>query len=153
MEDIAGIYARELSALDRHVQLGVASGRVISVSFPDQPEPDAGSDHELLDRFAAYFDGEREPFDDVQVALTLPTDQQGPLEALRSVPYGESVTVSTLARLTPGLDEDDEDAQATVRSALADNPVPVLVPDHRVSDGPGSTPSDVASFCRRGEGL
>ena len=40
MDEVAGIYARESTYLDRYVQLGVAQGRVISVSFPTAPADD-----------------------------------------------------------------------------------------------------------------
>lgn len=153
MDETAGIYAREVPGLDRHVQLGVAGRRVISVSVPRDPDADAGGDHELLDRLVAYFEGEREDFSDVTVALTLPTDRRAVLETLRSVPYGESATVAALARMTPDLDDEDEDDLALVRDALRENPVPILCPDHRVSDGPSALPGEVARACREVEGL
>jgi len=40
----AGIHARRSPYLERHVQLGTASGRVLSVSFPETPEEDADAD-------------------------------------------------------------------------------------------------------------
>jgi methylated-DNA-[protein]-cysteine S-methyltransferase len=46
-----------------------------------------------------------------------------------------------------GLDDD----AGTVRSALRENPVPLFVPDHRVSE-PGATPADVAERLREIEG-
>jgi len=153
MDDVAGIFAREFPAIDGHVQVGVAQGRVISVDFPARPQDDARPDHDLLDRVGAYFDGEPDDFRDVTVALTLPTDERRVLEALREVSYGEAVTVEQLARMTAGLDDGEEEDRRTVRDALRGNPAPVLVGDHRVRDAPGATPSDVAGLCRRVEGL
>jgi len=152
MSDVAGIYARESSYLDRYVQLGAASGRVISVSFPRTPDENAGNDHPLLDRIFAYFEGERDDFDDVEVALTLPTPHREVLETVREIPYGEQVTVERLCRMA-GLDADDEDDRDAVGGALADNPVPLVVPDHRVRDGPSSAPPDVEQHLRSLEGL
>ena len=74
------------------------------------------------------------------------------LETLRSVPYGEEVSVSRLARLG-GFDPDEPDDLETVTGALDDNPIPVLLPDHRVGGGPHATPADVRSTLRRVEGL
>ena len=150
MGDTAGIYARRSTYLDRYVQIAVAQGRVIAVSFPDDPDGDA--DHELLDRVEAYLGGERDEFDTVQVALTLPTDRRAVLETLRTVPYGETVTVDQLAGMTPGLGPEGDHA-AEIRAALADNPVPLLVPTHRVRDAAGSEPADVAEKLRAVEGL
>jgi methylated-DNA-[protein]-cysteine S-methyltransferase len=142
MED-AGIYARESSYLDRHVQIGVASKRVISVSFPDTAPADSGNDHPVLDRIEAYLDGAADDFEDVNVGLTVPTDQRAILESVRGIPYGETVTVETLLRMTSGLDHDSDEDRQTARTALASNPVPLLIPDHRVSDGPSGAPSVV----------
>jgi methylated-DNA-[protein]-cysteine S-methyltransferase len=153
MSDVAGIYAREFPELDRHIQLGIAQGRVISVSFPRTPEDDTSEDHDLLDRIDAYLRGEEDDFADVTVALTLPTDQREVLERVREVPYGEMTTVEQLTRLTPGLDPDEQADTNAVREALTANPAPLLIPDHRVRDGPGAAPGDVAGVLRRTEGL
>jgi len=153
MSDVAGIFARELPALDRYVQVGLAQGRVISVDFPGTPEEDAVDDHELLDRIEAYLNGDADDFEDVAVALTMPTEQRAVLEQVRSVPYGETTTVERLARMVAGLDPEEESDLRTVRDALSANPTPLLVPAHRVRDGPSAVPSDVASILRRVEGL
>lgn len=151
--DTAGIYAREFGRLDRYVQLGVAQGRVISVDFPVTPEDDGGADHDLLDRIAAYLDGTEDDFADVTVALTVPTDQREVLETVREIPYGQDSGVEQVARMTAGLDPDEDEDRRTVRTALAENPAPLLVPDHRVRDGPRGAPAEVVQQLRRVEGL
>jgi len=141
-----GIYARDAPVLGRAVQLGVAGDRVISVSFPETAPADADPEHPLLDRIDDYLDGADDHFDDVTVALTVPTEQRTVLEAVRNVPYGETVDVARVARLA-GLDDEDADDLDTVRGALRANPVPIFIPDHRVS-GPGATPPAVAERLR-----
>ncbi|MFB6146263.1 MAG: MGMT family protein [Halobacteriaceae archaeon] len=153
MESTSGILARHYGALDCAVQVGLASQRVVSVSFPRSPPGDAVGDHPLLDRIGAYLDGDPTDFADVDVALTVPTDQREVIEAVRSVPYGESVTVETLAGMTPGRSRDSQDDLAAVRDALAANPVPLLIPDYRVEDGPGAAPAGVERRLRDVEGL
>ncbi|OLZ42725.1 cysteine methyltransferase [Natrinema saccharevitans] len=156
MDDVteAGIYARESSYLDRYVQLGAASGRVLSVSFPEISADDAEDDHPVLDRIFEYLDTvEQVSFEDVQVAMTMPTDRRAVLESVQSVPYGEQVSVETLARMTSGLDHEDEDDLILVRTALDENPAPLLIPDHRVRDGPSAAPPDVEQKVRSLEGL
>jgi methylated-DNA-[protein]-cysteine S-methyltransferase len=156
MEDVteAGIYARESPYLDRYVQLGAASGRILSVSFPEIPDDDAEDDHPVLDRIFEYLDGlEPVDFDDVQVAMTMPTDQRAVLESVREIPYGDQVSVETLARMTSGLDHEDDDDIILVRTALDENPAPLLVPDHRVRDGPSAAPPDVEQKLRSLEEL
>lgn len=149
----AGIYARESSYLGRYVQVGVAGGRVISISFPRSPDKDTIGDHALLDRFDRYFEGAADTFEDVAVALTVPTDRRAVLETLRKVPYGEQLSMARLAGMTPGLDPDDGDDLALVRQALAGNPSPIVLPDHRVRDGPSGAPPDVADKLRALESL
>jgi len=147
-----GIYARESEFLDRHVQVALAQGRLISASFPTEPESGAGREHNLLDRVEAYLRGEPDEFDDVQVALTVPTDQRQVLETVRTVPYGETVTVEQLERMTPGLDPDG-DHTPEIRKAVAANPVPLFIPTHRVRGVAGSAPAGVAEKLRAIEGL
>jgi len=154
MEEEAGIYARESSYLGRFVQLGIAGDRVISVSFPETPDDDYGTDHELLDRIDRYLEGVDEvDFSAVDVGLTVPTDQRSVLETVREIPYGEQVSVEGLTRMTPGLDSDEDDDRILVRTALDGNPVPLLIPDHRVRDGPSAAPPGVEQKLRSLEGL
>jgi methylated-DNA-[protein]-cysteine S-methyltransferase len=148
----SGVFAREFETLGRAVEVGFAGGRVISVSFPATVPDDAAEDHELLDRIESYLRGERDEFAEVPVGLTVPTDRRDVLEALRTVPYGEEVSVSRLTRLA-ALDADDPEDLDLVTSALAENPIPLLLPDHRVQGGPYAAPGDVRSAMRRVEGL
>ncbi|WP_135825498.1 MGMT family protein [Halorussus ruber] len=151
---VAGIFARESSYLERYVQLGVASGRVLSVSFPDTADEEAAEDHDLLDRIFDYLDGvEEDDFSDVGVALTIPTDQRKVLERVREIPYGDQINVETLARMTSGIDHTEEADLNTVRTALDQNPAPLLIPDHRVRDGPSAAPAVVEQKLRSLEGL
>lgn len=148
----AGVFAREFERLGRAVQLGVASGRLIKVSFPAEAPADADPDHELLDRIGEYLDGAEEDFADVTVALTVPTETRRVLEACRQVPYGEEASVSQVARMA-ALDPNEPDDVARTKDALRENPVPLAVPDHRVQGGPYATPGDVRDAFRAVEGI
>lgn len=153
MEDVAGIYGRESTYLDRYVQFGLAQGRVISLSFPVKPDDDPEPEHPLLDRIEAYLQGEKDDFEDVTVALTLPTPEREVLESVREVPYGEQASVDQIARMTPGLDTESDDDRTRIRDALVNNPAPLLVADHRVRDGPSAAPAAVEQKLRAVEGL
>jgi len=148
----AGIYAREAPLLDRWIQIGVAGQKVISLSVPDTPE-DHENDHQVLDLLDSYLEGEAINFGDVDVGLTVPTDRRNVLEAVRQVPHGQNATVEQIARMVPGMEEGNEDDAATVRAALADNPVPIVIPDHRIRDGPSALPPDVERTLRSLESL
>ena len=170
--DTSGVFARHFDAIGRAVEVGFAGGRVIAVSFPAETPADAETDHELLDRIGAHLRGEpvdevstgnaagggaesttrgADPFGDVQIGLTVPTDRRRVLDALRSLPAGESISVSRLAR-SAGYDDNDADDLDTVTRALHENPIPVLLPDHRVQGGPYATPGEVRDVLRRIEG-
>jgi len=147
-----GVFTREYDALDRAVEVGFASGRVISVSFPSTPSADADAENELLDRIGAYLAGDAEGFDEFDAALTLDTDERDVLDALRRVDHGETVSRSQLIR-TVGKDPDDRADVEFVDGALRSNPVPLLIPDHRVDGGPYATPRSVRRRFRAVEGL
>ncbi|MFC6974243.1 methylated-DNA--[protein]-cysteine S-methyltransferase [Halomicroarcula sp. GCM10025709] len=151
--DDAGIYARESEYLDRYVQFGAAGDRIISLSFPTHPEDVTSDDHALLDRIDEYLAGAEDDFRDVALGLTVPTDQRRVLEAVREIPYGENATVEQVARMTPDLDSTEQEDLTAVREALAANPVPLLIPDHRVRDGPSAAPPPVEQKLRSLEGL
>lgn len=139
----AGIYAHESAFLDCYVQLGIAGDRVVSVSFPEDAPEDASDEHPLFDRVDAYLDGAEDDFDDITVGLTVPTDQRAVLEAVRNVPYGDQITVETLVTMVSGRDPESEEDRQLARTALAENPVPLFVPDHRVRNAPSGAPDSV----------
>jgi len=84
--------------------------------------------------------------------MTMPTDQRAVLEGVQEIPYGDQVTVETLARMTSGLDHENDDDIILVRTALDENPAPLLIPDHRVRDGPSAAPPDIEQKLRSLEG-
>lgn len=151
--ETAGIFARESSYLGCVVQIGVASQKVVSVSFPSTVDDDVESVHEVLDRVFAYLEGKKDDFTDVDVGLTVPTDQRAVLESTREIPYGEQVSVDELVRMTPTLDVEDEESENIARTALAENPIPLIIPDHRVRDGPSALPPKVEQKLRQVERL
>jgi methylated-DNA-[protein]-cysteine S-methyltransferase len=111
--------------------VGVASGKVTEVSFaaPLQP-PVADLDPMLraaLDELAEYFDGARTEFT-VPTTFTRGSDfERAVWEQIATIPYGQMKTYGSIARAVgePG------GAQA-VGLACNRNPLPVIVPCHRV---------------------
>lgn len=75
----------------------------------------------MLDR---YFDGEPECFDLPLAPFGTPWRQRV-WEALRCVPYGTTVTYQDLARQAGG-------SPRAIGGAMAANPLPILIPCHRV---------------------
>jgi len=111
-------------------------------SSPDQDQDRAGDRGRLLaaarDQLAEYFAGQRQAFD-------LPVDWSGTSAAqrqvlgalLRSVGFGETVTYGQLAqRAVAGPDGISLPARA-IGGIMGSNPIPVIVPCHRVVAGNG----------------
>lgn len=93
---------------------------------PDRLEDAAG-------QLGEYFAGERTAFD-LEVDLTGVTDfQRTVLEATARIPFGTTVTYGELAERI-----DRPEASRAVGSALGSNPVPIVVPCHRVVRSDGS---------------
>ena len=108
--------------------------------------PDAVS-HPLTERLASYFAGERDDFVDVELDLDDATPfQRSVTEALRRIPYGETVAYAELAALA-GYPR----AQRAVGTFCARNRYGVVVPCHRVTaaDGIGSYGSLGVEYKRR----
>jgi O-6-methylguanine DNA methyltransferase len=102
---------------------------------------------ELLRRLQAYFDGATGRFDDVELELDWCTPfQRSLLDALRSVPRGETVTYGELAALAGR-----PNAPRAAGSLCARNRFAIVVPCHRVvaAGGLGSYGSLGLAYKRR----
>jgi methylated-DNA-[protein]-cysteine S-methyltransferase len=95
------------------------------------PRPGAGEDsagHPLAARIAAYFEGGRDDFLDVELDLEGATAfERAVTAALRHVPAGETVTYGELAALAG-----HPNAQRAAGSFCARNRFAIVVPCHRV---------------------
>jgi methylated-DNA-[protein]-cysteine S-methyltransferase len=114
--------------------------------LPAYPGKAAGA-HPLVDRLRAYFRGARDAFDDVELDLEWCTPfQRAAVDALRSIPYGETATYGELAALAG-----HPNAQRAVGSVCASNRFGLFVPCHRVvaAGGLGSYGSLGLGYKRR----
>ncbi len=92
------------------------------------PLPD---DHPLRETLDGYFAGEC-TLDDLSVELSVPEFQSQVLDAIRKIPAGEVRTYAWVAE-TIGRPR----AARAVGNALGANPIPLVVPCHRVVAGSG----------------
>jgi methylated-DNA-[protein]-cysteine S-methyltransferase len=105
---------------------GPGAGQAPPLQGPDRPR--AGQARPLHDRLAAYFAGERAGFQDVELDLEGCTPFHGAIvEALRAVPWGETVTYGELAALAGY-----PNAHRAAGTVCAQNRFPLVVPCHRV---------------------
>ncbi|MHB0979325.1 MAG: methylated-DNA--[protein]-cysteine S-methyltransferase [Thermoleophilia bacterium] len=117
--------------------LGARAERIAGAPrVADSPAERADSATGWARELEAYFRGERLGWTDAEVGLeayTFTPFRTAVYRALLSVPAGETVTYGELARRAgrPG-------AARAVGSAMAENPIAVVVPCHRVVRGDGS---------------
>jgi methylated-DNA-[protein]-cysteine S-methyltransferase len=81
----------------------------------------------------SYFKGERQTFNEIPIDLSVVTPfRRRILELIRSIPFGEVWTYGQVAGLAgaPG-------AARAIGGAMACNPLPIIIPCHRVVAGDG----------------
>ena len=122
------------------ILVGVQGGDLVCVSFQDGPEPVVPPsdwrcrpdlEHPVLEQLEAYFAGRRTPFD-VPLRLQGTPFQLRVWRALVDIPLGTTLTYRQLAA-----EVGNPRAFRAVGAASARNPVPIVIPCHRVigSDG------------------
>jgi len=102
--------------------------------------------NDLIQRLSAYFSGDEVTFpDELDLSGTTPF-QRRVWEAARLIPYGETRSYAWVARWVG-----KPEAARAVGQALARNPLPVIIPCHRViaSDGKLGGFSDGLGMKRR----
>jgi methylated-DNA-[protein]-cysteine S-methyltransferase len=127
-------------------ELVLADGLVAWHELPSGSGRASGT-HDLVERLRAYFAGVREGFGDVELELDWCTPfQRAALDALRSIPYGETATYGEVAALAG-----HPNAQRALGSVCAGNRFAIFVPCHRVvaADGLGSYGSLGLGYKRR----
>lgn len=151
-EGDSGVFIGYSESLERWIQLGIASGNVIQLTvLTDSPGP--SDSHPILDRVLAYLDKEDgHTVSEIPIALTVPTQQREIYQTVREIPYGHEWAVSDVVARTAVL-EPGEGSIGSVRECLTANPIPILIPDHRVSDSSGSLEPAVRERVRSIEGL
>lgn len=125
---------RGLVRLSWEVDEASAAAETLRSDFPlwgvkEAPEPLS----DVTDQIREYFAGGRRRFD-LDTDFTGLTDfQQEVLDAARQIPFGETLSYGELARRI-----DRPRASRAVGGALGKNPVPIVVPCHRVVRSDGS---------------
>ncbi len=121
------------------LRLSAAAGRLVAIDWVEGTAEtgtggQAGADDALLERAAAqlgeYFAGRRESFDLPLAPVGSPFQHQVWDEMAR-IPYGRTLTYGELARRIDGV------ARAVGRACGA-NPIPIVIPCHRVLGGGGA---------------
>ncbi len=91
---------------------------------PDPEKPPSPLLEKVHDQMSAYFDGKRTTFDIPLAPVGSPFQQQV-WQAMCAIPYGDTRTYGDLA-------EDLGSAARAVGTACGKNPIPIIIPCHRV---------------------
>ena len=127
-EDAPAVHvARYSSELELYVDLVLRGETVTSLRLLRRAPPGARRDHPHLARILAHLRSGREDLLDIPVDPAVGPFEREVLEELRHIPPGETRTYAEIARRIgrPG-------AVRAVGNACAHNPIPVLIPCHRV---------------------
>jgi len=95
--------------------------------FANDAVEDTSAFHDLTHRLQSYFDGEKASFPDSLDLSGATAFYQNVWNATRSIPYGETRTYAWVAQQIG-----NPRASRAVGGALARNPLPIIVPCHRV---------------------
>lgn len=114
------------------LQIKASENALLSIEFSDHPDGDSLSDvsskiiQQTVSQLEAYFEGNRKTFD-LNLSPTGTDFQQRVWRALLEIPYGQTTTYAELsARL------EDPKAVRAVGTANGKNPIPIIIPCHRV---------------------
>lgn len=102
-------------------------------TFPDQELVERPPESKAAEALKAYFVDPTTDFSDIELKLYGTDFQVQVWEMLRRIPLGETAAYGTIARLVG-----QPDASQAVGRANGDNPIPVIVPCHRVIGMDGS---------------
>lgn len=107
----------------------------IAQSFPEATEQDPAAARRAIDGVIALLGGEPDPLTDVQLDLRAIPDFDGRVYAVtRAIGPGSTLTYGEVAARIGS-----PDAAQAVGQALGRNPIPILVPCHRVLAAGGKT--------------
>ncbi len=115
------------------LEVGVDGATLVRLEFADRPGAAAAPPSRPVDALQAYFDGDLDALDAIEVRFDRGTPfQQQVWRALQGIPRGETITYAELARRV-----DRPTGFRAVGAANGQNPIAVVVPCHRViaSDG------------------
>lgn len=131
-DEALAVYARFSRELGLYIRLEVLGGRVSQVQLTRDRPKGAGSSHPYLTRILEHLRTGDRDLADIPLHLEVTPFEREVLELLRKVPPGTTITYGELARLLgrPG-------ASRAVGQAVARNPIPVVIPCHRVLPASG----------------
>lgn len=131
-DEALAVYSRFSRELGVYVRLEVLGGRVSGVLLTRSPSKGADASHPYLTRILEHLRTGEGDLTDIPLHLEVTSFEREVLEFLRKLPRGKTMTYGEIARRLgrPG-------AARAVGQAVAGNPIPVVIPCHRVLPASG----------------
>jgi len=131
-DEALAVYSRFSRELGLYIRLEVLGGRVSNVQLTRNLPNAAGSSHPYLSRILEHLRTGGGDLSDIPLHLEVTPFEREVLEFLRKLPRGGTITYGEIARRLgrPG-------AARAVGQAVARNPVPLVIPCHRVVPASG----------------
>lgn len=127
------LYVQFSDELGLYVRMVVEDGEVEAVSITEKaPDEPHGTDHPYLSRVIRHIITGEDELRDIPVRLAVSPFNQQILEALRDIPSGEVMSYGEVASKLGR-----PRAARAVGNACARNPVPIIIPCHRVVPASG----------------
>lgn len=131
--DEGRLYARFSEDLGLYVNMVLRDDAVVSVRLSgEEPTEEHGTDHPYLSRVIKHLSTGEDDLKDIPVDIQASPFHRQVLDALRDIPPGEIMTYGDVARKLG-----HPRAARAVGSACARNPVPIIIPCHRVVPASG----------------
>jgi methylated-DNA-[protein]-cysteine S-methyltransferase len=127
------LYARFSEDLGLYVDMVLRDDAVVSVRLSrEEPTEEHGTYHPYLTRVIKHLSTGEDDLKDIPVDIQASPFHRQVLDALRDIPPGEVMTYGEVARKLG-----HPRAARAVGSACARNPVPIIIPCHRVVPASG----------------
>lgn len=109
-------------------------GYIISIEFQKCSNPSEINDclNKMIEWLDLYFNGDNPSTDMVAIRLTGTEFQKEVYSILKSIPYGNTLTYGEIAQKIANKRKIKRMSSQAVGNAVGKNPLPILVPCHRV---------------------
>ena len=132
------VIVKEISSPVGQLCIRASSTALISISWGSQGESETSTDmsneiiESAINQLKEYFEGKRSTFD-IPVRLTGSPFQISVWQTLQGIPFAMTTNYAHVAKKSG-----NETAVRAVGSAIGKNPLPIIIPCHRVIGSDGS---------------
>lgn len=131
-DEALAVYSRFSRELGLYVRLEILEGRVSGVQLTHDPLEGPSPSHPYLTRILEHVRTGKGDLADIPLHLEVTPFERRVLDTLQTIPAGDTITYGEVARRVG-----QSKAARAVGQAVARNPIPVVIPCHRVVPASG----------------